>query len=154
MFASTKMGTNPMELPNANYSQMNILLWNFRDALNGDFKRRLLEMVMNHFPSIMIITKTRMGGDKAAKIIEGLPFDGFFITETIGYAEGLWLLWKRKVVEVFMLAATEQEIHATIKVCNSELTWLITSIYASHRLAERKILWSNLSQVTLLHNLP
>ena len=92
MFASTKMGTNPMELPNANYSQMNILLYNFRGALNGDFKRRLLEMVMNHFSSIMIITKTRMGGDKATKIIEGLPFDGFFITETIGYAEGLWLL--------------------------------------------------------------
>ena len=133
---------------------MNILLWNFRVALNGDFKRRLLEMVMNHFSSIMIITKTRMGGDKAAKIIEGLPFDGFFITETIGYAEGLWLLWKRKVVEVFMLAATEQEIHAIIKVCNSDLTWLITAVYASHRLAERKILWSNLFQVALLHNLP
>lgn len=49
-------------------------------------------MVMNHFSSITIITKTRIGGDKAAKIIEGLPFDGFFITETIGYAEGLWLL--------------------------------------------------------------
>lgn len=53
-----------------------------------------------------------------------------------------------------MLAATEQGIHATIKVCNSDLTWLITIVYASPRLVERKLLWSNLSQVALLHNLP
>ena len=102
----------------------------------------------------MIITETRVGGDRAAKIIEGLPYDGFFVTETIGYAGGLWLLWKKEEVEVIMLAATKQEIHATIKVCNSDLTWLISSIYSSPRLAERKILWENLSQVALLHTLP
>lgn len=75
-----------------------------------------------------------MGGDRAAKIIEGLPFDGFFAIDTIGYTEGLWLLWKREEVEVFMLASMEQEIHATIKECNSDLTWLISSIYASPRI--------------------
>ena len=101
---------------------MNILLWNCRGALNGDFTRRVFEMTVNHFPSIMIITETRVGGDKAAKIIEGLPYDGFFITETIGYAGGLWLLWKKEEVEVIVLVATEQKIHATIKVCNSNLT--------------------------------
>ena len=55
---------------------------------------------------------------------------------------------------MFVLAATEQEIHATIKVCNSDFTWLISCIYASPHLAERKIFWANLSQVALLHNLP
>ena len=95
-----------------------------------------------------------MGGDRAAKIIDGLPYDGFFFTNTIGYAGGLWLLWKKEEVEVIMLAATKQEIHATIKVCNSELTWLISAIYASPRLAKRKILWENLSQVALLHTPP
>ena len=154
MIASAMMGTNSMEVPNIKCSKMNILLWNCRGALNGDFTRRVFEMAVNHFPAIMIITETRVGGDRATKIIEGLPFDGFFVTETIGYAGGLWLLWKKEEVEVFVLAATEQEIHATIKVCNSEFTWLISSVYASPRLAERKILWANLSQVALLHNLP
>ena len=154
MIASAMMGTNSMEVPNIKSSKMNILLWNCRGALNGDFTRRVFEMAVNHFPAIMIITETRVGGDRATKIIEGLPFDGFFVTETIGYAGGLCLLWKKEEVEVFVLAATEQEIHATIKVCNSDFTWLISSIYASPRLAERKILWANLSQVALLHNLP
>lgn len=111
-------------------------------------------MAINHYPSIMVITETRMGGDRAAKIIEGLPFDGFFCTKTIGYAGGLWLLWKKDEVDVFVLSSTELEIHATIRVCNSNSTWLISTVYASPRIIERKILWSNLSEVAKLHNIP
>ena len=119
---SAKMGSNPMEIPNTNCSHMNILLWNCRGALNGDFTRSIFEMTVNHFRSIMIVTETHVGGDRATKIIDGLPYDGFFFTDTISYAGGLWLLWKKEEVEVIVLAATEQEIHATIKVCNFELT--------------------------------
>lgn len=53
-------------------------------------------MVVNHHLAIMVIMETRVGGDRAERIIEGLPFYGFFATNTIGYAEGLWLLWKRR----------------------------------------------------------
>lgn len=68
---------------------MNILMWNCKGALNLNFKRRVFEMVMNHRPLIMVITETRVGGEGARKIIEGLPFDGFITTDTIGYAGGL-----------------------------------------------------------------
>ena len=54
---------------------------------------------------------------------------------------------KKDEVDVFILSSTEQEIHATVKVRNSDLSWLISSIYASPRLVERKNLWANLSQV-------
>lgn len=53
-----------------------------------------------------------------------------------------------------MLSATEQQIHATVKVCNSDSTWLISLVYASLCLDERKIMWSNLSQAVQLHKLP
>lgn len=111
-------------------------------------------MAINHQPSIMMITETRVGGDRAAGIIEGLPFDGFITTSTIGYAGGFWVLWKKEDAEAILLASTEQEIHATIKVCSSNLTWLIYAIYASLRLAERRMLWPNLSEVANLHTLP
>lgn len=107
MIASTRMGTELVEIPNNQCAKMNILLRNCRGALNLDFKRQVLEMMVNHFPSIMIITKTRVGGDTAAKIIEELPFDGFLTTDTIGYMGGFWLLWKRKKVKVLVLLATE-----------------------------------------------
>ena len=57
-------------------------------------------------------------------------------------------------MEILPLSSTEQEIHATVKVCSSNLTWLLSAIYASPRLAERRILWENLKIVAHLHNLP
>ena len=81
MIATARMGTEPVEIPNNHCAKMNILLWNCRGALGLDFKRHVLEMMVNHFPSILIITETRVSGDRAARIIEDLPFDGFFTTE-------------------------------------------------------------------------
>ena len=51
-------------------------------------------MTINHRPAIFVVTKTRVGGDRATKIIDGLPFDGSITTDTIGYARGMWILWK------------------------------------------------------------
>ena len=141
------MMPNQVKVPNGGFVKMNVLLWNCRGALNPDFKRSVLEMTVNHFPVIMVTTETRVGGDRARKIIEDLPLDGSFVTDTIGYAGDLWLLWKKDEVDILVLSSTEQEIHATVKVCFNNLSWLLSSIYASPRIVERKILWSNLSQV-------
>ena len=86
-------------------------------------------MAINHGPAIFVVTETRVGGDRAANIIEGLPYDGFITTDTIGYAGGLWILWKSEEVEILPLSSTEQEIHATIKVRSSNFTWLMSAIY-------------------------
>ena len=102
-------------------------------------------MVVNQNPAIMVITETRMDRDRVKRIIADLPFDGFITTETIGYAVGLWVLWKKEVAEVDLHAVTEQEIHATVKVCHSNLNWFISAIYVSPRLVERQLVWSNLS---------
>ena len=148
------MGSNSIEFPNTDCAKMNILMWNCRGALNEDFARRIYEMAVNYSPSIMVLTEMRVGGERAARIIEKLPFDGSFATDIIGYVGGLWLLWKKEEVDVSALSSTEREIHTSIKVSNSNLSWLFSSIYASPRLYERKILWANLTQVAQLHNLP
>ena len=148
------MNPNSVEVPLGQFAQMNILMWNCRGALNPDFKRRIFEMAINHNPAIMVITETRVGGDRAERIIANLPFDGFIMMETIGYAGGLWVLWKKEEAYIDLLAATEQEIHATVKVRCSNLTWFISTIYASPRLAERRLVWSNLSEIAKLHNHP
>ena len=46
-------------------------------------------MTINHCPPMLVVTKMRVGGDRAEKIIEGLPFDGYITMDTIGYAGGL-----------------------------------------------------------------
>jgi hypothetical protein len=143
------------ECPTPNLSLiMNIILWNCRGALNPNFRRSIADLVSCHSPSLLIVTETRVGGDRAKKITDTLPFDGAIHADTIGYAGGLWLLWDSAVVDVSVLAATEQEIHAVVKVRSSNFSWLLSAIYASPRFLERKILWDNLSQVASLHNLP
>ena len=76
MIASTRMGIELMEILNNHCAKMNVLLWNCRGVLSLDFKRWVLEMMVNHFPSLMIITKTRVGGDRVAKIIKEPPLTG------------------------------------------------------------------------------
>ena len=49
------------------------------------------------------------------------------------------MLWKKDEVDIDLLAAMEQEIHVMVKVCHSNLTWFISAIYASPRLAERRL---------------
>ena len=154
MVEAAMMNPNSVEVPLGQFAQMNILMWNYKGALNLDFKRRIFEIAINHNPAIIVITETRVGGDRAERIIADLPFDGFILTETTSYAGGLWVLWKKEEANIDLLTATEQEIHATVKVRCSNLTWFISTIYASPRLAERRLVWSNLLEIAKLHNHP
>ena len=52
------------------------------------------------------------------------------------------------------LSKTKQEIHVAVKVRSLDFDWLFSAIYASPRLAERRILWENLSKVAEFHTLP
>ena len=133
---------------------MNFIDWNCRGALKALFQNHVRELVNNHNHVVMIIMETKVGGERARDITDRLPFDGVFITETIGYAGGLWLLWDSNRVEISPLSSIEQEIHVTVKVRSSNFSWLLLAIYASPRHVERQVLWNNLTKVTELHNMP
>ena len=64
------------------------------------------------------------------------------------------MLWNTDRVEVTNLTSMEQEIHASVKVKSSHLYWLFTTVYASPRFRERRLLWNNLKYVSSVHNLP
>ena len=71
---------------------MNIVVWNYRGALKPKFKQTVADLINWHKPVVMIITETRVSGFRAEEVIQGLPFDGFAMSETIGFARGIWLL--------------------------------------------------------------
>nr|XP_023912507.1 uncharacterized protein LOC112024102 [Quercus suber] len=133
---------------------MKVLLWNCRGALNPRFQRVLSDLVNAHSPALVIVTETRVGGERAKQITDRFPFDGAIHADTVGYSGGIWLLWNSDSMEVIQLAKTEQEIHVVVKVRASNLSWMLSSIYASPRFEERKLLWGNLANVASLHNLP
>ena len=65
MVDAAMMNPSSLETPLRQFVKMNILMWNCRGALNPDFKRRIFEMAVNHQPSIMVISETRIGGERA-----------------------------------------------------------------------------------------
>lgn len=133
---------------------MNIIIWNCKGALKPSFKKRVSELVQNHNPAILVVMETRVRGDRAKEITSLLPFDEAIHTNTIGYARSLWVLWNADRVDITLLSKTEQEIHAEVKVRFTNVSWLLSSVYASPRNAERQILWRNLMSVAELHNTP
>lgn len=102
----------------------------------------------------MVITETKVSGLKAKEITDRLHFDGAIHANNFGFTGGLWVLWDSARVEVFELASTEQEIHVIVKDISSNISWLFSAVYASPRLAERRLLWENLRKVAELHALP
>ena len=71
---------------------MNIIVWNYRGSLKPSFQKHVHELVHNHNPVILVVMETRIGGERAKEIIDLLPFDGVVHMETIGYANGHWML--------------------------------------------------------------
>lgn len=64
----------------------NIILWNCRGALNPNFHQSVENIISYHSPSMMIITETRIGGNRAKEITDRLSFDGAAHADTVGYA--------------------------------------------------------------------
>jgi hypothetical protein len=146
--------TNNPVFMSSHHIGVNMLTWNCRGVLNPCFRRALHDLLQINNPSILVLTETRLGGDRAAELAKSFPFDGFLCSQTIGFAGGIWILWKTDMVEIKHLCSTEQEIHTSVKVFGSNSTWLLSAIYASPRRSERRMLWQNLSTVAGLHVLP
>ena len=55
---------------------MNVLLWNCRGVLNLCFQCVLTNLVNAQSLTLVIVTETQVGGDRAKQITNRFPFDG------------------------------------------------------------------------------
>ena len=83
-----------MQIPHDEFSMdfffsMNIIVWNSRGVLKPKFQSHVKETTQNHNPAILVVTETRLRGDRAKEIIDRLPFEGAIYTEKIGLAGGI-----------------------------------------------------------------
>ena len=135
---------------------MNMLIWICRGALNPNFFSFISNLIHKHLPTILVIMETKVSKDRVRSTVDRLPMDGAILVNNIGLTGGLWVLWDSTQVDVSELSTTEQEVHVLVNINspNSQVPWLLSAIYTSPRLAERRLLWDNLSTVARLHNLP
>lgn len=51
---------------------LNILAWNVRGAASSEFRRAFMDLIGRHKPNVVLLTETRVGGDRAQSIINSV----------------------------------------------------------------------------------
>ena len=133
-----------------------MLIWNCRGAFNPNCFCLISDLIRKHLLAILVIMETKVSRDRTRSIVNRLPMDGAILVNNIRLTGSLWVLWDSTQVDVFVLSTTEQEVHVLVNLNSpdSQGPWLLSTVYASPRLAERHLLWDNLSTMARLHNLP
>lgn len=125
---------------------LNILAWNVRGCGVAQFRRAFMELIGRHKPNIVLLTETRVGGERVESIIGSLGFSASYKVDPMGYARGLWLLWNNEEIIMHIESHTFQEIYAIAEVSPNSRA-LLTFVYASPIRERRKMLWRNLSSI-------
>lgn len=117
---------------------MNILSWNVGGVAGTDFKRVFRDMITSYKPDIVILTKTRVSGDRANSIIKNLVFDRFIKVDAMGFSGGIWVLWNPQNVTVEPITTAFLELF--LKVQFNTHIFILTALYASPIFSVKKSL--------------
>ncbi|KAF7841143.1 hypothetical protein G2W53_003441 [Senna tora] len=122
---TSDMGTNTLPPPydyfclNEDLSftlKMNILAWNVRGAGGTEFRRVFRDTITLLQPDAVILTETKLSGERAIGTIAMLGFEHFFKVDAMGFAGGIWLLWNGNNISIEVMRASFQEVHSIVKV--------------------------------------
>ncbi|KAF7844636.1 putative RNA-directed DNA polymerase [Senna tora] len=91
-------------------------------------------------------------GDKASEIIKKLGFDGIERVDAVGFAGGIWCLWRQECVSISILWKHPQFIH--LKVIKGGQEWLFTVVYGSPTVSTWRQLWELLTTIGSNSSIP
>ncbi|EOY08834.1 Uncharacterized protein TCM_024073 [Theobroma cacao] len=79
-------------------------------------------------------------------------FQNYFKVKANGYSGGIWVFWNAEVIEVEVLAYSSQLTHLLLNPSKEQ--WLLTEIYGSPLVKERKHLWDSLKLASNDQDIP
>ncbi|KAL8159774.1 hypothetical protein V2J09_001311 [Rumex salicifolius] len=94
---------------------INIITWNAQGACSREFLITLKEIVRIHDPTILVLVETRISGSQANKVCRGIGFDGILRAEAIGFSGGIWVLWRKAVVQIEEVHVHRQAVTVEVK---------------------------------------
>lgn len=109
-------------------------------------------MKNTHNPNLVILTETRLSGDRANSVISNLGFEGFIKVDAMGLSRGIWVLWNPHNVAIEPISTSFHKIH--LKVQANFQIFLLTALYASPNFSVRKQTRNKLSELSEHINLP
>ncbi|XP_077226384.1 uncharacterized protein LOC143862957 [Tasmannia lanceolata] len=66
----------------------------------------------------------------------------------------IWIIWNPNLVQVRILQEANQFMHCEVRFLQTNITLLVTSVYALNRGTERRVLWNHLSLIARSVSLP
>lgn len=81
------------------------------------FQNTVRDLAQAFSPTVMIISKTKVGRARAKSISNHLPFNGAIHANTIGLTSGLWVLWDSTQVEISELASQSRKYMFLSRYC-------------------------------------
>ena len=77
--------------------QINAMVWNCRGAGKRCFGRFLKDLRWSYGFAILTLLEPRLSGVRADKVAKKFGFDGEFMVDSDGFAEGFWVFWDSTV---------------------------------------------------------
>ncbi|CAN1822966.1 hypothetical protein LINPERHAP1_LOCUS30173 [Linum perenne] len=110
------------------------------------FLAALRAYVAKHKPTVVFIFEPKISGVKAALIIRRLGFDSHVRVDAIGFAGGIWVLWKAASIDIQILSSSSQFIHMQASI-QHQPDFLMTAVYGSPLAGRRDVLWAGLRSI-------
>ncbi|KAI9119219.1 hypothetical protein K1719_009894 [Acacia pycnantha] len=98
--------------------------------------------------NFIAILETRCSMDISQQRASNLGFLHMKLIECEGYSGGIWCLWDHSITSITLLERHRQFIHLQVTGA-AGTSWTITVVYASTSSASRRILWENLSHLSV-----
>ncbi|KAF7823171.1 putative ribonuclease H protein At1g65750 family [Senna tora] len=124
---------------------MNCVVWNCRGTGAKSFPGVVRDLKRNFQVDFLALLETHQEGFRAQRIMDKFGFDQREIVEAVGYAGGIWCLWKNNGSRIRVVQRHNQFIHFHILDCSG--SWFLTIVYGSPHFAQRGDLWNNLKSI-------
>ncbi|KAI5672660.1 hypothetical protein M9H77_13024 [Catharanthus roseus] len=116
------------------------LFWNSRCVASNDFFSVLFDLLCMHKPSILILVDKKVHSSATHIIVHKSHFNKFIVIEAHGFSGGIWVFWNDALLNLEVLSIHDKIITTAIKVGTS-VSWVLSAVYASSKVAFRKLFW-------------
>lgn len=124
----------------------NMLFWNCRGVGNSRFPGLVRDYAHMYNLCFLAIFEPRISENKANKVVDRLGFDDNVRVEAVGFAGGIWCLWKHNKINIEVLSTSKYCI--LLKVNSRSLNpWLLSVVYGNPQERHREDLWNELRAI-------
>ncbi|XP_045810455.1 uncharacterized protein LOC123904892 [Trifolium pratense] len=125
----------------------NFFVWNCRGAASTAFYRNCKQYVDKYKPVLIVIMETRTSPLNLRRSFELLGYDGYQYANNNGFAGGIIVSWKERLLDVEVIVNHFQFLHLKVILQNKKC-FFFSPVYASPREEGRHELWRELKTIS------